>query len=113
MGHCHPRLCRRLFPHRNYPASASEIPAELIQVTALRASTNNKATTVLDVFLEAVREYGLPSRVRGDRGAENKKVSVYMILTRGLGRASFMWGSYVFLLASFELALMSWSQFNT
>jgi hypothetical protein len=43
----------------------------------------------------AVQEYGLPSRVRGDRGAENKKVSVFMILVRGLGRASFMWGSYV------------------
>ncbi|KAK6974800.1 hypothetical protein R3P38DRAFT_3335634 [Favolaschia claudopus] len=62
-------------------------------VTALRASTNNRATTVLEVFLEAVGEYGLPSRVRGDHGAENKKVPVYMIITQGLGRASFMWGS--------------------
>jgi hypothetical protein len=65
------------------------------QITALRASTNNKATTVLSVFLEAVGVYGLPSRVRADRGAENKKISVYMILARGLGRASFIWGSYV------------------
>ncbi|KAK7015274.1 hypothetical protein R3P38DRAFT_2786796 [Favolaschia claudopus] len=69
--------------------------AELIKVTALRASTNNRATTVLEVFLEAVGEYGLPSRVRGDHGAENKKVPVYMIITQGLGRASFMWGSLV------------------
>ncbi|KAK7016173.1 hypothetical protein R3P38DRAFT_3321557 [Favolaschia claudopus] len=45
--------------------------------------TNNRASTVLDVFLEAVGKYGLPSRMRGDRGAENKKVSVYMILKRG------------------------------
>jgi hypothetical protein len=48
---------------------------------------------VLELFLEAVAEYGLLSRVRGDRGAENKKVSVYMIVRRGLGRGSFIWGS--------------------
>ncbi|KAK6984404.1 hypothetical protein R3P38DRAFT_3332842 [Favolaschia claudopus] len=54
-------------------------------ITGLRASTINKALTVLEVFLAAVGEYGLPSRVRGDRGAENKK--------RGLGRGSFIWGS--------------------
>ncbi|KAK6996202.1 hypothetical protein R3P38DRAFT_3287888 [Favolaschia claudopus] len=62
-------------------------------ITGLRASTNNRASTVLDVFLEAVGKYGLPSRMRGDRGAENKKVSVYMILKRGLGRGSFIWES--------------------
>ncbi|KAK6992373.1 hypothetical protein R3P38DRAFT_2386233, partial [Favolaschia claudopus] len=59
-------------------------------ITGLRASTINKALTVLEVFLAAVGEYGLPSRVRGDRGAENKKV---MILKRGLGRGSFIWSS--------------------
>jgi hypothetical protein len=48
--------------------------------------------------MEAVGEYGLPSRVRGDRGAENTKVSVHMILQRGLGRGSFIWGSSVFFL---------------
>ncbi|KAK6984929.1 hypothetical protein R3P38DRAFT_2465756, partial [Favolaschia claudopus] len=36
-------------------------------ITGLRASTNNRASTVLEVFLAAVGEYGLPSRVRGDR----------------------------------------------
>jgi len=51
---------------------------------------------VLRVFADAVEKYELPSRVRGDRGGENKKVSVYMILRRGLNRASYMWGKYVF-----------------
>jgi hypothetical protein len=37
----------------------------------------------------------MPSRVRADRGAENKLVSIYMILKRGLNRASFIWGSSV------------------
>jgi len=66
---------------------------KLLQVTGLHASTNNRASTVLEVFLDAVRCYGLPSRMRGDRGGENKDVSVFMILARGPNRCSFMWGS--------------------
>lgn len=62
-------------------------------MTALRASTNNRAVTVLDLFLSAISEYGLPSRLRGDRGGENMACAVYMVLRRGPGRASFMWGS--------------------
>jgi hypothetical protein len=62
-------------------------------MVALRASTNNRASTVLDVFLDAIEKWGLPSHVRGDRGGENKMVSVFMIMLRGLHRASFMWGS--------------------
>ncbi|KAJ7480898.1 hypothetical protein FB451DRAFT_1556366 [Mycena latifolia] len=31
--------------------------------------------------------------MRGDRGGENTKVSIWMIVHRGPGRASFMWGS--------------------
>jgi hypothetical protein len=62
------------------------------QVVGLRTSTNNWATTVLEVFLDAVSEYGAPSRLRGDRGGENVAVSTCMILLRGRNRASFMWG---------------------
>lgn len=45
------------------------------------------------MFLTATEEFGLPSRVRGDRGGENRDVSMFMILLRGSNRASFMWGS--------------------
>ncbi|KAK6968889.1 Integrase catalytic domain-containing protein [Favolaschia claudopus] len=62
-------------------------------VVGLHASTNNRASTVLDLFLRAVRKYGTPFRMRGDRGGENIEVSVWMIKHRGARRASFMWGS--------------------
>lgn len=48
---------------------------------------------MLETFLDAIYDYGIPSRVRGDRGGENRDVSILMILLRGLYRASFMWGS--------------------
>ena len=48
------------------------------------------------MFIDAIMEHGVPSRVRGDRGGENRDVSILMILLRGLNRASFMWGPSVF-----------------
>jgi len=48
------------------------------------------------MFIDAIIEHGVPSRVRGDRGGENRDVSILMIILRGLDRASFMWGSSVF-----------------
>lgn len=72
----------------------------LLQVLGLRASGNNSAATVLQVFLEAVERWGTPSRVRGDRGGENVEVSVWMIMHRGPNRASFMWGRWVLCLFS-------------
>lgn len=49
----------------------------------MKASTNNKAAIVLDIFLGAVQKYGAPSRGRGDRGGENIEVAVWMIKYRG------------------------------
>lgn len=65
----------------------------------MRASSNNRPTTVLDGFLEAVQEYGVPLRMRGDRGGENILVSVWMILSRGANRGSYLWGSCVLLIS--------------
>ena len=48
----------------------------------LKVSTNNKAKTVLEVFVEAVQVYGLPQRVRSDKGGENILVAEYILNRR-------------------------------
>ena len=64
-------------------------------ITGLRASDNNRAETVLGVFLEAVQQYGIPSRCRGDHGVENLLVAALMERLRGERRGSYIWGRYV------------------
>jgi hypothetical protein len=64
-------------------------------VTAIQASNNNCAETVLNVFLDAVEAHGLPSRVRGDHGTENLHVAAYMEETCGIERGSYIWGRCV------------------
>ena len=63
----------------------------------MRASTNNRAETMLDAFLGGVQEYGLPSRVRCDRGGENVLVSRFLLNhpDRGPGRGSCITGRSV------------------
>lgn len=61
-------------------------------ITGLRASNNNRASTVLDVFLDAVSRYRVPSRVRGDHGTENLEVAAFMEQFRGTRRGSYIWG---------------------
>ncbi|XP_065829131.1 uncharacterized protein [Oscarella lobularis] len=53
----------------------------------LHCSTNNKAATVLRLFNEAVREFGLPARVRSDQGGGNYDVAWAMLShpQRGIG----------------------------
>ena len=64
-------------------------------MTYLKCVTNNKASTVLINFIEATSKYGLPSRVRLGRGAENVDVARYMNATRGSNRGSHLAGSSV------------------
>lgn len=47
----------------------------LMVTPGLHCSDNNRADTVLALFLEACREYNVPSRIRCDYGVENVDVA--------------------------------------
>ncbi|KAK7131783.1 hypothetical protein R3I93_018371 [Phoxinus phoxinus] len=57
-------------------------------IVFLRASNNNRSSTVMDCCLNAVARYGVPSRVRTDHGGVNKDVCVMMNIFRGSDRGS-------------------------
>ena len=47
-------------------------------IVYLHCSTNNRASTVLELFEAGVAKYGLPSRVRSDKGMENVFFSTFL-----------------------------------
>ena len=58
----------------------------------IECTNNNKAKTVLNCFLKGVEEYGLPSRVRSDKGLENILVADFMVEKMGCNRGSMITG---------------------
>lgn len=64
-------------------------------IVYLKAATNNRAATVLRSFLEAVDVYGVPSRVRSDKGGGNVDFARYMVANRGPDRNSHIAGRSV------------------
>ncbi len=67
------------------------------RIMYIYCSNNNRASTVLEVFLSGVARNGLPNRVRSDKGGENVDVAAYMLghPNRGPGRGSIITGRSV------------------
>ena len=67
------------------------------RIIYLFCCNNNRADTVKSLFLEGVQKFGLPSRVRSDRGGENVEVARFMLEhpLRGPNRGSFITGKNV------------------
>lgn len=63
-------------------------------VLGIRASNNNRAQTVLQLFEDITDVHGYPSRVRGDHGTENLLVAARMEEVRGIEHGSYIWGRY-------------------
>ena len=52
-------------------------------VTFLKCCDNNTSATVLECFLSGVKKYGLPLKVRSDKGLENVSIADFMLTERG------------------------------
>lgn len=64
-------------------------------ITYIQCSNNNRADTVMESFLNATYEFGIPSRVRSDNGGENIRIWEFMEQARGYDRGSYITGSSV------------------
>ena len=64
-------------------------------IVDLHCSTNNRSDTVFNFFNEALEQYGVPSRIRADKGGENVLCWDGMVELRGEDRGSYITGSSV------------------
>ena len=64
-------------------------------ITYLSCSTNNRSSTVMQLFRESVIEFGIPSWVRSNKGGENVLVCHFMVSYRGPGCGSHIAGSSI------------------
>ena len=64
------------------------------RIMFLKASTNNKAHIMFNLFMGAVDKFGLPQRIWGDQKVENVDVAWFMLSkpARGPNRDSFIAG---------------------
>ncbi|XP_076843839.1 uncharacterized protein LOC143527165 isoform X3 [Brachyhypopomus gauderio] len=65
------------------------------KIMYLNAASNNKASTAYAFFLDGVRRFGWPKKVRADQGVENVDIAQAMFTVRGTGCGSFISGKSV------------------
>ena len=73
-------------------------------ILAVLAHSNNRVSTVLDLFEDIAQVFGYPSMMRGDHGIENLPVAAAMERVRGEGCGSYIMGKYV--ISTFCVALV-------
>ncbi|MEQ2280854.1 hypothetical protein AMECASPLE_024289 [Ameca splendens] len=61
----------------------------------LNTACNNTASTALEFFLDGVRRFGWPYKVRADQGVENVQIAEMMFNVRGTGCGSLISGKSV------------------
>ena len=61
-------------------------------VIYLRCCNNNLSKTTYKLMKHGVKDFMIPSRIRGDKGGENVLIADYIIQQRGVGRGSFIAG---------------------
>ncbi|XP_021346964.1 uncharacterized protein LOC110446246 isoform X2 [Mizuhopecten yessoensis] len=64
-------------------------------VLYLSCSNNNKSLTVLEKFVVACKQYGVPGKVRCDHGREHIDIGMFMNIVNGLYANSFLTGRSV------------------
>ncbi|KAG9272154.1 hypothetical protein AMEX_G13113 [Astyanax mexicanus] len=65
------------------------------QIMYLNAASNNRAATAYEFFMDGVRKFGWPYKVRADQGVENVDIAQAMLNVRGTGCGSFISGKSV------------------
>ena len=66
------------------------------RIIYLECNTNNRVETVLSAFLDGVSKiHAVPQRIRADKGQENRDVALWMLMTNGVNRGSFITGRSV------------------
>lgn len=61
----------------------------------IKVASDNTAETAFSAFESGVAEFGVPERVRTDKGLENLKIAEFMLRSRGLDRGSHITGRSV------------------
>ena len=61
----------------------------------IQVASDNTADTAFAAFMSGVDKFGIPERVRTDKGLENLRIAEFMLQHRGLNRGGHITGRSV------------------